>query len=1207
MNKLKMLLLILITSFMSTNTHACHALAVQDYNLTVTGAGVQVDASSTSPTCGCDEYWLDVEVRCIGEPFNAGPFDPTQYLSLSNYPYFQSATMLKPDCQVQAYPTVTVPFGGLCPGIDYQVRVRENNNGNGGPWSAALTFTVPGTIDPLVGQVTSGNVNLCLGDCTTLDASVTGGCDLAPLYSWSTGETTPSINVCPAATTTYSVDITEQCSNLTTTESITVYVVPTPVAGTAASNPTTVCIGETTNLTLVGFDGNIQWQSAPNAGGPWTNVGGAITDNETSPPINSDICFRVEVSGCGPSDISNVVCVTMSPTPILTVSSETICDGETTTLTSNVDLSGGTYIWTPTGQTTQDLTISPSVTTNYNLEYTLNGCDITETGIVTVNPQPTTLNLNGSTICDGDNVTITATPDELGGTYVWTPNISNNNTATVSPGVGTNTYTIDYDLNGCVYSESIDIIVNPVPTVDITEQEICNGENTTLTAVPDLAGGDFLWSGGEITDNINISPNTTTNYTITYTLNGCVANDNADVIVNPMPTADFNFTDVCEDLVTPLNSTSVVPAPGVIQTNEWDIGNDGSVEYTNANSNHNFGGWGTYDVNLTVTTDDGCTDNITQTVGVYPLAIVDFDATPLCLGNPTDFTDLTVVPNGGSINNWDWDFDDGNTDNTQNPSNTYTNSGNYNVTLEVTTDNGCVTNLTQSIEIYDLPIAGFDFVNDCFYNDIEFINTSSGNSTNFEWDFDDGNTDNTQNTSNLYDLSGTYDVTLSISTDDGCSDEITQTIIAYSQPNPGFNVDPNCLNDISNFTDGSTINPVDGDVITSWDWSFGDGNTDNIQNPSNTYTSSGNYNVTLVVESNFGCVDSITQPIEIYDLPFVDFEVDDNCFGIDSEFNSLTNNSSIWNFGDGGNTSTDQNPSNLYLNDGNYNVTLTQEDQNGCINDTTKEIIIFPKPIANFSGTDLSSCSPLCFNIESSSEDVDQFIWTFSNGDSYNGISISDCIENQTSNDIIISVTLEVVTENNCRDTMVQNNYLTIYKKPIANFNYTPNDNSDIVNSTVDFNNLSLNADYYTWSMSNTSDTYTSEDVDGHDFGDEPGDYEVELISYTDYCSDTINAVITLDDVLIFHIPNTFTPDNNGVNEVFKPIFTSGFDPFNYNLTIYNRWGEIVFESNNTEVGWDGTYDNKIVKDGTYVWVVRFKETMSDKIHERKGHVNVLR
>ena len=94
----------------------------------------------------------------------------------------------------------------------------------------------------------------------------------------------------------------------------------------------------------------------------------------------------------------------------------------------------------------------------------------------------------------------------------------------------------------------------------------------------------------------------------------------------------------------------------------------------------------------------------------------------------------------------------------------------------------------------------------------------------------------------------------------------------------------------------------------------------------------------------------------------------------------------------------------------------------------------------------------------------------------------------------------------------------------------------------------------------------------------------------------------------ITDFPNVFTPDGDGHNQTFKPQITSGIDMYAYHLTIFNRWGEIVFESFNYEFGWNGTYgDQGLVEDGVYVWQIEFKETMSDKRHTHRGHVTVLK
>jgi gliding motility-associated-like protein len=108
-------------------------------------------------------------------------------------------------------------------------------------------------------------------------------------------------------------------------------------------------------------------------------------------------------------------------------------------------------------------------------------------------------------------------------------------------------------------------------------------------------------------------------------------------------------------------------------------------------------------------------------------------------------------------------------------------------------------------------------------------------------------------------------------------------------------------------------------------------------------------------------------------------------------------------------------------------------------------------------------------------------------------------------------------------------------------------------------------------------------------------------------CPDTAYLTVVVEDQLIFHVPNSFTPDGDEFNNMFEPVFYSGFDPQSYTLLIYDRWGEILFESHNVEQGWNGTYHDGIVKEGTYVWFIQFKDSMSDKKRTYNGHVTLLK
>ena len=115
------------------------------------------------------------------------------------------------------------------------------------------------------------------------------------------------------------------------------------------------------------------------------------------------------------------------------------------------------------------------------------------------------------------------------------------------------------------------------------------------------------------------------------------------------------------------------------------------------------------------------------------------------------------------------------------------------------------------------------------------------------------------------------------------------------------------------------------------------------------------------------------------------------------------------------------------------------------------------------------------------------------------------------------------------------------------------------------------------------------------------------LVISEDGCTDSSQVLIRVKGGVLFYIPNTFTPDGDEFNNTFTPVFTTGFDPANYLCTIYNRWGETVFVSNQSEVGWDGTYDNRPCSEGLYTYIIKYKNPDLDEYQIVSGHLNLLR
>lgn len=168
------------------------------------------------------------------------------------------------------------------------------------------------------------------------------------------------------------------------------------------------------------------------------------------------------------------------------------------------------------------------------------------------------------------------------------------------------------------------------------------------------------------------------------------------------------------------------------------------------------------------------------------------------------------------------------------------------------------------------------------------------------------------------------------------------------------------------------------------------------------------------------------------------------------------------------------------------------------------------------------------------------------------------------------------------------------------------------LDTEVFFENTSTGAVTYSWDFGDESVNSTAENP-VHVFpDDESGGYVVQLIAFSPLgCSDTITIAIQVWEELIYYIPNTFTPDGDEYNQTFQPIFESGFDPFDFNMLIFNRWGEVIFETNNHEIGWDGTYgasgQRELVPQGIYTWKIEFKVEKNDERKMISGHLNVIR
>ena len=463
------------------------------------------------------------------------------------------------------------------------------------------------------------------------------------------------------------------------------------------------------------------------------------------------------------------------------------------------------------------------------------------------------------------------------------------------------------------------------------------------------------------------------------------------------PSSDFGPASTCLGVSTEYITNATTPPNSEISIWEWDFDNNGTFEATGMSVFHTFLVAGPQPVTHKVTNDLGCSHEATKTIQVFENPVADFNSDTVCEGSITHFINLSSTPSG-SITSYSWDFDDDGIPDSfdENPGFLFPASGTYPVELKVENSLGCLDSIQKDVLVYQEPVADFTVNLGCPKLESEFFDASTAGSAPivfWEWNFGDGSpVNNTPDPIHIFATSGDFEVNLYVEDSNGCSDDTTMTISTF-KPFAGFTSNDICFGWPSNFTDTSLYQP--GYEIVSWNWDFDDGNFSTLQNPTNIYSAHGEYDVELVVTNTMACTDTTNNIVLIDTLPVAGFEHTAACAGLQTCFTdtSVANggviDSWIWIFGDG-NNSTNQNPCHIYMNEGEYVVTLIVVNSDGCssapFNDT---IYVSKAPDVNFSFNDVCFGDTTYFEnlTDTFGYDAAYWRWTFGNPGSGNDTS----------------------------------------------------------------------------------------------------------------------------------------------------------------------------------------------------------------------------
>jgi gliding motility-associated-like protein len=639
-------------------------------------------------------------------------------------------------------------------------------------------------------------------------------------------------------------------------------------------------------------------------------------------------------------------------------------------------------------------------------------------------------------------------------TYAWNfgngSNSTQQNPATIYPAAGSYPVQLTVQSNlGCNGTITKNILVAGKTTDFTFPSSICIGQTITLQNNSSPAPISSFWIFGDGTNSSQINPTKTflTGGTFPVKLinnyGNCSDSITKNVTIITQPAVGFTAND--STACNPPFAVKFSDKSPAAATWLWSFGDGGTSNQQNPS--HTYTSAGFFDVTLTITLPGGCSNTITKS------QYIQIKSTTTTITNapaggcvPFVYSPVVQVQSVDSVVGYTWDLGEpGAIYNTKSPTHTYNSIGSYNVKLTVTTQTGCavIVNVPNGVMVGSKPIAKFSFApnNACASSPVQFTDqstTSVGALVQWHWDFGDSVTSTAQNPAHIYKDTGSLVVLLTV-TNNGCDDSTSQLIkVIPPVGNFGYTVKCNNRLDVS-FVDSSLTDPAAGPI--SYQWDFGDGTTSTSQTPTHTYASLGTYNATLVV-TNGPCSYAITKPVKLI-AESADFTVDKNpiCKSQAFTLSATTSDSAkvkdyTWTIGPYTIADTTRTVDFTLPSYGNYDVTLTLEDVNGCTNSkTVPNYIKVSGPLAKFSPAGLGACvnGTVNFNDLSTPANgpITQWTWSFGDGtqQTYSAAPFSHTYTETGS----YTVTLAIKDNLSCADTVTVPNSVLI-TSPIAAF-----------------------------------------------------------------------------------------------------------------------------------------------------------------------------
>lgn len=930
---------------------------------------------------------------------------------------------------------------------------------------------------------------------------------------------------------------------------VTISGLPAPNAGLDQ----TICNGA--YATLVGIGGATHTWFPGNA----TTASITVNPGSTQPYIFT----ATNIYGCQNTD---TVTVFVRRGPNLNVSSNrVICLGDTTTISANA-FGQVTYSWSPGGATTSQISVHPSVTTDYIITATdTNGCHSWDTVRVQVNSIPSAFAGIDQTICIGDAATLNAS---AGSSYTWNPGGATTQQIIVNP-LSTTVYTLSIvDTNNCSAEDRVWVYVKPLPVANAgPDTEICLNDSTTLGAT---GGVHYSWiPTGDTTQFLLVKPSSSTNYIVEVTdAFGCQDTDLVHVTVHNLPLVNSGA-----DRAICFGESDTLRASSGPFTYSWNPGSGTTQNIAIAPDTST-----SYIVHVIDT--NGCEAQDTTRITVHPLPIA--NAGPdlfLCFGEQD-----TLQASGGIVYAW-------------NPGGATTQEiivapdSNVLYTVTVTDTNSCIS--IDSVVIFSdtllLAITSSTpaLCKDSAQGSVAVI--ASGGTSPFQYSWTPGGYTNSEAT-NLH--AGDYTVTVTDSF--GCT--IT-TSVTIDEP-PALNL--NCSGPVTKCIGQETVltaNASGGTPPYNFLWNTGDPGDSLIVSPAITTI----YTVT-VLDSNNCSLDPDSIVVTVHPaLSVIADIIPEICFGESTTISALAGG------GNGGPYQYAWNDSSIITADASVHPesdsTFIVTVSDGCspVAKDTVSVIVHPLPLVDFLPHQIQGCMPVAVEFQNyyPQQSGSSYFWNLDDNTLSTDSNPSHIYEQPGHYDI----SLAIISPEGCEDTVTVENTVIVHGFPTAAF-YQSSSVVSSYNPEIFFNDNSIDANYWEWNFGDGSAS-SAESSPSHIYPD-TGSYIVQLIvTNNGGCTDTIYSILKVEQEFAIYIPNAFTPNKDGINETF---IAQGIGFIDYDMWIIDRWGVKIFHSNLPGMAWDGTFfgNGALCQNDVYEYIINVHD-YNGKLHRFIGHVTLVR